>query len=44
MTLCDVDSKFTSGSIRQTASSRAIDEGWEPADILKMGTRKPYAM
>ena len=44
MTLCGVDLNFTSGSVRQAASSRAIDEGWELAVVRKMGMWKSYAM
>jgi len=43
MTRCGVDPKFTGGSIRQAASSKAIDEGWEVAAVLKMGMWKSFA-
>ena len=41
MTRCEVDPKFTGGSIRQAASSQAIDEGW--AAVLKLGMWKSFA-
>ena len=43
MTRCEVDPKFTGGSIRQAASSRAIDEGCEVAAVLKLGMWKSFA-
>ena len=41
--LVAVDPKFTGGSIRQAASSKAIDEGWEVAAVLNMGMWKSFA-
>ena len=39
-----IDPRFTGGSIRQAASSKAIDDGWEPAAVLQVGRWKSYAM
>ena len=36
MTRCGVDPVFTGGSIRQAASSKAINDGWEPAAVLEL--------
>ena len=38
-----VDPKFTGGSVRQAASSKAIDDGWEPAAVLRLGRWKSFA-
>ena len=43
MTRCGVDAIFTGGSIRQAASSKAINDGWEPAAVLALGIWKPFA-
>ena len=37
MTRCGADHKFTGWSVRQAASSRAIDEGRDVAAVLKLG-------
>ena len=37
MTRCGVDPVFTSGSIRPAISSKAINDGWEPAAVLELG-------
>ena len=39
-----IDPRFTGGSTRQAASSKAIDDGWEPAAVLQVGRWKSYAM
>ena len=44
MTRCGVDPVFTGGSIRQAASSKAINDGWEPAAVLELGMWKSFAM
>ena len=44
MTRCGVDPIFTGGSIRQAASSKAINDGWEPAAVLELGMWKSFAM
>ena len=44
MDRCGIDPKFTGGSVRQAASSRAIDDGWEPAAVLRLGQWKSFAM
>ena len=44
MTICGVDPIFTGGSIRQAASSKAINDGWEPAAVLELGMWKSFAM
>ena len=44
MTEVGIDPQFTGGSIRQAASSKAIDDGWEPAAVLQVGRWKSYAM
>ena len=44
MDRCNIDPKFTGGSVRQAASSRAIDDGWEPAAVLRLGQWKSFAM
>ena len=44
MTRCSVDPVFTGGSIRQAASSKAINDGWEPAAVLELGMWKSFAM
>ena len=44
MTRCGVDPVFTGGSIRQAASSKAINDGWEPAAVLEPGMWKSFAM
>ena len=38
MTEVGIDPRFTGGSVRQAASSKAIDEGWEPAAVLQVGS------
>ena len=44
MTEVSIDPRFTGGSVRQAASSKAIDDGWEPAAVLCDGGWKSYAM
>ena len=44
MTEVGIADHFTGGSIRQAASSKAIDDGWEPAAVLQVGRWKSYAM
>ena len=44
MTEVGIDSRFTGVSVRQAASSKAIDDGWEPAAVLQVGRWKSYAM
>ena len=44
MTRCGVDPIFTGVSIRHAASSKAINDGREPAAVLAMGMWKSFAM
>ena len=44
MTEVGIDPRFTGGSVRQAASSKAIDDGWEPAAVLQVGRWKSCAM
>ena len=44
MTRCGVHPVCTGGSIRQAASSKAINDGWEPAAVLELGMWKSFAM
>ena len=44
LTICGVDPIFTGGSIRQAASSKAINDGQEPAAVLELGMRKSFAV
>ena len=44
ITKSGVDPVFTGGSIRQAASSKAINDGWEPAAVLELGMWKSFAM
>ena len=39
-----LDPVFIGGSIRQAASSKAINDGWEPAAVLELGVWKSFAM
>ena len=41
MDRCGIDPKFTGGSVGQATSSRAIDDGWEPAAVLRLGQWNP---
>ena len=44
MTAVGINPKWTGGSIRMAASSKAIDDGIEPAYIMKLGRWKSFAM
>ena len=44
MTTVGIDPKWTGGSIRLAASSKAVDDGIEPAYIMKLGRWKSFAM
>ena len=44
MTAVGIDPKWTGGSIRMAASSKALDDGIEPAYIMKLGRWKSFAM
>ena len=44
MTICGVDPIFTGGSIRQAASSKAINDGWKPTAVPELGMWKSFAM
>ena len=44
MTKCGFVPIFTGGSIRQPASSKAINDGCEPAAVLEMAMWKSFAM
>ena len=44
MTAVGIDPRWTGGSIRMAASSKALDDGIEPAYIMKLGRWKSFAM
>ena len=44
MTRVGIDPKWTGGSIRMAASSKALDDGVEPAFIMQIGRWRSFAM
>ena len=44
MTRVGIDPKWTGGSIRMAASSKALDDGLEPAYIMQVGRWRSFAM
>ena len=44
MTRVGIDPKWTGGSIRMVASSKALDDGLEPAYIMQVGRWRSFAM
>ena len=44
MTRVGIDPKWTGGSIRMAASSKALDDGLEPAFIMQIGRWRSFAM
>ena len=44
MTRVGIDPKWTGGSIRMAASSKALDDGVEPAYIMQIGRWRSFAM